>query len=44
MGAGQWSFLARYVLIDEKGPDHAKMFEMEVRIGKKPYGRAVGHE
>jgi len=32
----------RYVLIDEKGPDHAKMFEMEVRIGKKPYGRGLG--
>jgi ribonuclease-3 len=32
----------RYVLIDERGPDHAKMFKMEVRIGKKPYGRGIG--
>ncbi len=32
----------RYVLIDEKGPDHAKLFEMEVRIGKTPYGRGTG--
>jgi ribonuclease-3 len=32
----------RYVLVDEKGPDHAKLFEMEVRIGKTPYGRGTG--
>lgn len=32
----------RYLLIMEEGPDHAKTFEMEVRIGKKPYGRGVG--
>jgi ribonuclease-3 len=28
--------------VDEKGPDHAKLFEMEVRIGKTPYGRGTG--
>lgn len=32
----------RYVLVKEKGPDHAKTFEMEVRIDKKPYGRGTG--
>ena len=32
----------KYVLIGEEGPDHAKNFEMEVRIGKKPYGRGTG--
>jgi len=31
-----------YVLTDEKGPDHAKTFEMEVQINKKPYGRGSG--
>lgn len=32
----------KYVLIDESGPDHRKTFEMEVRIGTKPYGRGIG--
>ncbi len=32
----------KYVLIAEVGPDHDKTFEMEVRIGKNPYGRGVG--
>lgn len=32
----------KYVLIAEEGPDHDKLFQMEVRIGKKPYGRGVG--
>jgi ribonuclease-3 len=32
----------RYILIGEVGPDHAKTFEMEVRIGKKSYGRGSG--
>jgi ribonuclease-3 len=32
----------RYVLVEESGPDHAKLFEMEVRIGKTPYGRGTG--
>jgi ribonuclease III len=32
----------RYVLVDEKGPDHEKAFTMEVRIGSKPYGRGIG--
>jgi ribonuclease-3 len=32
----------KYILVAEEGPDHAKTFEMEVRIGKKPYGRGIG--
>lgn len=32
----------KYVLIAEKGPDHAKSFEMEVQIGQKAYGRGFG--
>lgn len=32
----------KYVLVAEEGPDHAKTFEMEVRIGKKPFGRGIG--
>lgn len=32
----------RYVLVREDGPDHAKSFEMEVRIGRKSYGRGMG--
>ncbi len=31
-----------YKLIGEEGPDHAKTFEMQVRIDKKPFGRGVG--
>lgn len=31
-----------YTLISEEGPDHAKVFEMEVRINKKPFGRGRG--
>lgn len=32
----------KYVLIAEEGPDHEKRFEMEVRIGTKPFGRGIG--
>jgi len=32
----------QYALISEEGPDHSKIFEMEVRIGRKPYGRGRG--
>lgn len=39
---GQGFSSPNYVLIDERGPDHAKSFEMEVRIDKKPYGRGIG--
>lgn len=31
-----------YVKISETGPDHAKSFEMEVRINNIPYGRGQG--
>ena len=32
----------QYALISEEGPDHAKVFEMEVRISRKPLGRGKG--
>jgi len=32
----------QYALISEEGPDHAKIFEMEVSISRKPYGRGRG--
>ena len=32
----------RYILIKETGPDHKKLFEMEVKIDKKSYGRGEG--
>jgi ribonuclease-3 len=32
----------KYVLVAEEGPDHDKTFNMEVRIGRKPYGRGIG--
>ncbi|MFQ6101571.1 MAG: ribonuclease III [Anaerolineae bacterium] len=33
----------RYRTIAEKGPDHAKTFEVEVLLGKKAAGRGTGH-
>ncbi len=32
----------KYILISEDGPDHAKVFNMEVWIGNKPYGVGTG--
>ena len=32
----------KYVLLDEEGPDHAKTFTMEVKIGRKVYGQGRG--
>ena len=32
----------QYELIKEEGPDHNKIFEMEVRINKEPFGRGTG--
>ena len=31
-----------YELIDEQGPDHNKIFEVEARIGGKAWGRGKG--
>jgi len=39
---GQGFASPKYVLIAEEGPDHSKTFEMEVRIGSKPFGRGIG--
>jgi len=32
----------RYVTMEEKGPDHAKEFTVEVWIGDRPYGQGTG--
>jgi ribonuclease III len=32
-----------YVTVQSSGPDHARMFEVEVRLGEKVYGRGLGH-
>lgn len=31
-----------YGLVSDEGPDHAKVFEMEVRINSKPFGKGKG--
>ena len=31
-----------YIVLNEKGPDHSKIFEMEVLIGEKSYGKGSG--
>lgn len=33
----------RYRVVSESGPDHAKIFEIEVVVGDALYGRASGH-
>jgi ribonuclease III len=35
--------MPRYVVIDERGPDHAKLFVLEVRVGSGYTARAEGH-
>ncbi len=32
----------RYITVDIKGPDHARVFEVEVRVGEEIYGRGSG--
>ena len=36
------SAVPRYKVVGETGPDHAKVFEIAVVIGGKPYGRGAG--
>ena len=31
-----------YVTVSETGPDHAKIFEVEIHLGDKVYGRGRG--
>jgi ribonuclease-3 len=33
----------RYVTVDASGPDHAKVFEVEVHIREQTYGKGSGH-
>jgi ribonuclease III len=39
---GQGYSSPRYILVSEEGPDHAKIFTMEVRIGNTSYGQGSG--
>jgi ribonuclease-3 len=39
---GNGYFSPIYTLISEEGPDHQKLFTMEVRIGDQPFGRGKG--
>ena len=32
----------RYLVVSESGPEHAKVFEVEVQIGDTAYARATG--
>jgi ribonuclease-3 len=32
----------RYRVVSQSGPDHEKVFEVEVTLGGEPYGRASG--
>lgn len=43
LGQKEFNSLPRYVLLDEKGPDHCKCFKIEVRIGPKRYASAWGN-
>lgn len=37
-----WAAVPNYLLLDEKGPDHSKCFEMAVRVGGKNFPSAWG--
>ena len=32
-----------YILLDERGPDHDKIFKVQVKIGDEEYGVGEGH-
>lgn len=38
----RWKVTPSYHLLQTSGPDHAKTFEVEVRMGSKPLARATG--
>jgi ribonuclease III len=40
---GQKLGIPRYITITTSGPDHMRMFEIEVQISGKTYGRGSGH-
>ena len=35
--------IPRYVTVQTSGPDHERMFDVEVQIGEKVFGRGAGH-
>jgi ribonuclease-3 len=38
----RWQITPRYLTIGEEGPDHAKEFLVEARVGERPLGRGRG--
>jgi ribonuclease-3 len=40
---GQKLGIPQYVMLQASGPDHDRMFEVEVRINGKIYGHGAGH-
>jgi ribonuclease III len=35
--------IPKYVIVSTSGPDHLRMFEIEVQVSGRPYGRGSGH-
>lgn len=42
LSQGEWQLTPSYRTISEQGPDHAKEFTVEVRIGDEMFGRGIG--
>jgi ribonuclease-3 len=40
---GHWRVAPRYEVVEERGPDHAKVFTVEVLLGERVVARAEGH-
>ncbi|MDR1959444.1 MAG: ribonuclease III [Planctomycetaceae bacterium] len=43
LGQKHFNIIPKYLLLDEKGPDHCKCFKMEVAIGPKHFTAAWGN-
>jgi ribonuclease-3 len=43
LAQGQWRIAPRYEVVDERGPDHAKVFTVAVMLGDRTVARAEGH-
>ena len=43
LAQGQWHVMPRYAVLEERGPDHAKVFTVAVYLDEKEVARAEGH-
>ncbi len=43
LAQGQWHVMPRYAVLEERGPDHAKVFTVAVYLEEKEIARAEGH-